>query len=158
MAASGYSRDSDLFDSSAEIPIDTFVDVVSEVAAQRRGFWLPSELRRREAGLAKAEMLSAMRAPVRRLSSRKITRPRGQTGPTVTAPAEMRTRIRRLRSYARWPTLLCGFIASVAAGAALMASPLGNHPVLQEAVMTAHAGGVRAAMVVRAVVEPLVGE
>lgn len=165
MAANGYSRDSDLFGSDAEIPVDTFVDVASEVAALRRGFWLPSEARRRDAGLAKAEMLTAMRAPIRRKSSRKILRPHEVTESTVTAPpevrtSELRTRRRRIsvRRYVRWPTLLCGFIASVATGAALMASPFGSHPLLQRAVTTAHAQGMRALTAARAAIEPRVSE
>jgi hypothetical protein len=41
------------------------------------------------------------------------------------------------RSAARWPVLLCGFVASVFAGAAFMYSPVGQRPEVRRAVVVA---------------------
>jgi hypothetical protein len=44
----------------------------------------------------------------------------------------------------RWPVFLCGFVAGVCGGVALMKSPVGKQPVVQRAARTVHNGAVNA--------------
>jgi hypothetical protein len=50
----------------------------------------------------------------------------------------------------RWPIVCCAFVASVAGGAALMASPLGARPSVRHAVIVSRSETVRALHVVTA--------
>ncbi len=60
---------------------------------------------------------------------------------------EITARPRRRASIAerlRWPIFLCGFVAGVCGGVALMKSPVGKQPTVQRAVKTIHNGAVNA--------------
>jgi hypothetical protein len=60
--------------------------------------------------------------------------------PTAALPATLSRRPRTLAQRMRWPVLLCGFVAGVFAGAAVMKSPVGKKPAVQHAVKKVRTG------------------
>jgi hypothetical protein len=65
------------------------------------------------------------------------------TSSTPTKPAVARTFAQRMR----WPVFLCGFVAGVFGGVAVMKSPVGNRPTVRHAVqkVQSHAASAYAA-------------
>jgi hypothetical protein len=72
--------------------------------------------------------------------------------PAITAKPTVSIRVQKKpKRSARWPLLLCGFVASVFAGAAFMASPLGARPEVRHAVSVSKAKTSQAAHAVSAI-------
>ncbi len=75
---------------------------------------------------------SAQQLPSAEAIVKSSVRPAAVTTAKIERPDTVRSISRRMR----WPVLLCGFIGGIFGGVAVMKSPVGQKPAVQQAVKT----------------------
>lgn len=85
---------------------------------------------------ARTEHLPSADAIVKSVWSRRPGTPVADSGEIPAAPPSSSTTTERTTQARRrrWPVLLCGFVAGLFGGVALMKSPVGRQPVVQHSV------------------------